>query len=57
LGQQIEELQNLLQNPGTYSVTWNAVNYASGIYFYSVEVKDHNEKLLHREMKKIILLK
>lgn len=57
LGQQIEELQSLLQNPGTYSVTWNAVNYASGIYFYSFEVKDQAEKLLHREMKKIILLK
>ncbi len=57
LGQEVEKVLNLLQNPGNYSVKWNGVNYASGIYFYSFEVKDQNEKLLHREMKKIILLK
>ena len=57
LGQEIEELVNLMQNSGNYSVTWNAENYASGIYFYSFEVIDINNKLLHKEMKKLILLK
>jgi hypothetical protein len=57
LGQEIEELVNSMQNSGNYSVTWNAENYASGIYFYSFEVIDINNKLLHKEMKKLILLK
>ena len=57
LGQQIDQLVNSVQNPGTYSVIWNAENHASGIYFYSFEVSDLNEMLLHREMKKLILLK
>jgi len=57
LGQEIEELLNSIQNSGNYSVIWNAENYASGIYFYSFEVIDKNNSLLHKEMKKLILLK
>jgi hypothetical protein len=57
LGQEIEELVNIIQTAGSYSVNWNAENYASGIYFYSFEVTDQNNSLLHKEMKKLILLK
>ena len=57
LGQEIEELVNIVQTAGSYSVNWNAENYASGIYFYSFEVTDQNNSLLHKEMKKLILLK
>ena len=57
LGQEIEELINIVQTAGSYSVNWNAENYASGIYFYSFEVTDQNNSLLHKEMKKLILLK
>jgi photosystem II stability/assembly factor-like uncharacterized protein len=57
LGQEIETLVNHLQNAGNYSVKWNGVNYASGIYFYSFEVKDLSDNYIHKEMKKLILLK
>ena len=57
LGQELEEIINEIQSSGNYSVNWNAVNYASGIYFYSFEVMDQNNSLLHKEMKKLILLK
>jgi len=57
LGQEVAEIINNLQSAGNYSVSWNAENYASGIYFYSFEVMDQNNSLLHKEMKKLILLK
>ncbi|HEX9252163.1 MAG TPA: T9SS type A sorting domain-containing protein [Ignavibacteriaceae bacterium] len=57
LGQVVEQLVNNIQSPGNYSVSWNAENYASGIYFYSFEVSDQNNSLLHKEMKKLIFLK
>ena len=57
LGQEVAEIINNLQSAGNYSVSWNAENYASGIYFYSFEVIDQNNSLLHKEMKKLILLK
>ena len=57
LGQQIDQIVNCVQNAGTYSVGWNAESHASGIYFYSFEVSDLNDVLLHREMKKLVLLK
>lgn len=57
LGQEIEQLVDLVQTAGNYSVIWDAKNFASGIYFYSFEVKDLSDRVLHREMKKLILLK
>ncbi|MDP2362695.1 MAG: T9SS type A sorting domain-containing protein, partial [Ignavibacteria bacterium] len=53
LGQEIEVLVNTVQTAGNYSVNWNADNYASGIYFYSFEVTDLSNTLLHKEMKKL----
>ena len=57
LGQELAEILNSLQSPGTYFVKWDGTRFASGIYYYSFEVKDQNDRLLHREMKKLILLK
>ena len=57
LGQELETLVSSIQNAGTYSVKWNAGSYASGIYFYLFEVRDQNENLVHKEMKKLILMK
>jgi parallel beta-helix repeat protein len=34
LGQKVVTLVNKQQNPGSYSVDWNASRYPSGIYFY-----------------------
>ncbi|MBK8983052.1 MAG: T9SS type A sorting domain-containing protein [Ignavibacteria bacterium] len=34
LGSEISVLVNENQNPGNYTVEWNAAGYPSGIYFY-----------------------
>lgn len=57
LGETIEELVSLMQNPGNYEVTWNAQDYSSGIYYYSFEVNSNDGSQSHREMKKIVFLK
>jgi len=57
LGQELETLINQIQNAGTYSVKWNGSNYSSGVYFYSFEVKDQSGNNIHKEMKKLILMK
>ena len=36
LGKQIARLLNEKLSPGSYSVTWDAVNYPSGVYFYKL---------------------
>jgi photosystem II stability/assembly factor-like uncharacterized protein len=36
LGREIEILVNEELNPGTYEIDWNASNYPSGVYFYSL---------------------
>lgn len=38
LGREVEVLVNERQQPGEYQVTWDATNYASGIYFYKLIV-------------------
>ena len=40
LGKEVEVLVNEQLQPGTYSVEWNASNFASGIYFYSLTAGD-----------------
>jgi len=57
LGQEVEKIVNNIQSAGNYSVSWNAEIYASGIYFYAFEVTDQNKNMLHKEMKKLILIK
>jgi len=36
LGREIDILVNEELNPGTYEIDWNAANYPSGVYFYSL---------------------
>ncbi|RPI18633.1 MAG: T9SS C-terminal target domain-containing protein [Ignavibacteriae bacterium] len=40
LGKEIATLVNEELKPGTYEVEWNAVNYPSGIYFYTLQAGD-----------------
>ncbi|MEO8446673.1 MAG: C25 family cysteine peptidase [bacterium] len=51
LGSEISTLVNGSQNPGSYSVQWDAANYPSGIYFYRLTAGDLSE------VKKMTLLK
>lgn len=50
-GRAVEILASENLEPGTYEVTWNALKYASGMYFYRVETGDN------AVTKKMILVK
>jgi len=50
-GRQVATLFDRHVQPGTYEVEWDAANYASGIYFYSLISGDY------RESKKMVLIK
>lgn len=43
LGNDIATLVNEFQNPGIYSVAWNAENYPSGVYYYSLKTDKFTE--------------
>ena len=51
LGREVETLVNQKQKPGRYSVTFNAKNFSSGMYFYRLEVGEYIA------VRKMILLK
>jgi hypothetical protein len=51
LGQELAQLISQKLNIGTYTTKWNASNYSSGIYFYSLRAGGYSET------KKLILLK
>ena len=50
-GREIATLINEYQRAGNYKVKWNAGNFASGVYFYSIKTKDFYST------KKLIFLK
>ena len=50
-GNLIETLVNEVQNPGKYSVNWNAEKYPSGVYYYSLKTNKFTET------KKMLLIK
>jgi hypothetical protein len=43
LGKEIAVLVNEKQEPGTYKVEWDASNYPSGVYFYSITATGFTE--------------
>ena len=51
LGRQVQTLVNATQVPGEYSVTFNAQNLSSGVYFYQLSAGSFNQT------KKLMLLK
>jgi hypothetical protein len=51
LGREIFRLVDHMQNPGQYTVHWNAANYASGIYYYHL-ITDN-----FMQVKKLLLLR
>ncbi len=50
-GKEIITLVNQQLHPGTYEVDWNASEYPSGVYFYTLESGDYSES------KRMVLLK
>jgi hypothetical protein len=53
LGREITVLVNEDLAPGTYEFEWNATNYSSGVYFYTIKVGDNS----FAETKKMVLSK
>ena len=51
LGKEIERLVNEKLKPGEYEVNWDATNYPSGVYFYTIEAGNYVNS------KKMILVK
>ncbi len=43
LGREVATMVNEQLNAGTYSVDWNASNYPSGIYFYTLSTEEFSE--------------
>jgi len=43
LGKKVETLVDQNMNPGTFEVTWNAIAYSSGVYFYKIETEGFSE--------------
>jgi hypothetical protein len=57
-GKEIETLVNKKLETGNYAFEWNAENYASGIYFYRIEVADaQSSPRKFTAVKKMLLLK
>ncbi|MCH7964221.1 MAG: aryl-sulfate sulfotransferase [Bacteroidetes bacterium] len=57
IGENIAELINSNQSAGSYEVSWDAGNVASGIYFYSIRAIPVNGKEIFQSVSKMILLK
>ncbi len=57
LGKKIATLVNTEQNSGSYSVSWDASGYSSGIYFYKLQVHSGSGSNVFSEIKKMVLLK
>jgi len=54
----VDELINKEQTAGYYDVVWNAGNYASGVYIYSIEnLPSSGRETSFRSAKKLVLLK
>jgi predicted lipoprotein with Yx(FWY)xxD motif len=51
LGKQVSTLVNEVQNAGNHSITWNAVNFPSGVYFYRLDAESFYS------IKKMVLIK
>jgi hypothetical protein len=57
IGENIALLVNRNQNAGSYEVTWDAENSASGIYFYSIKAIPTGGSDFFQSVKKMIILK
>jgi flagellar hook assembly protein FlgD len=51
LGREVTTLVNGQLKPGTYEIEWDATNYPSGVYYYTLTTGDY------KETRKMILLR
>ncbi len=57
LGNRVSELVNSEQNSGIYEAGFNASRFASGVYFYRINVVSSEGRILFNETKRMILVK
>ncbi len=59
LGREVATLVNQNQEPGRYSIHWNAENFSSGIYFYRLIISNADNRLKYYffETKKMVLIR
>ena len=55
LGRQVEILYNGKQYLGNYTISWDASNYSSGVYFIKMNVGDSQSPI--SQSQKVVLLK
>ena len=56
-GRIVTEIYNALSEPGVYTADFDAVNLASGIYYYEIAATTESGNMLFRDVKKMVLLK
>jgi aldose sugar dehydrogenase len=56
-GREVETLVNEKQQPGAYEVEWDATEYSSGVYCYTMRAGDASTPLRMTETKKMVLIK
>jgi photosystem II stability/assembly factor-like uncharacterized protein len=54
-GREVATLINEQLQPGTYEVLWDGTNYASGVYFYRLEVNAPQEETFIQTTKMVLL--
>ena len=57
LGRQVAELASGYDEAGYHSVTWNATNQASGVYFARFNVADASGNVKYTKINKLVLMK
>jgi hypothetical protein len=57
IGEAVDILVNERQPEGKYDIVWNAEDYPSGVFFYTIDVIPVNGKQPVRESRKMILIK
>ena len=57
IGENIADLIDANQNADSYKINWDAGNFASGIYLYSIEAIPSDGTEIFRSVRKMILLK
>ena len=56
LGQHVQTLMNGKLKAGEYHHNWNAANFASGVYYYQINMQDSEGNMLTKS-KKLVLIK
>jgi hypothetical protein len=56
-GREVSMLLNGVMDAGYHTATWNATNFASGVYFARLEVADLNGRQVYSKTNKVLLTK